>query len=197
VSYLLTSQVVTKDGASHIEYRFTNKTPEAASFIFSQIKTPEHPSGWAGKVKGKSSVSVSVAIGQPDVLFIQKTQLLFWSDNDEEAYQAIPLHMYTSESGLEFKGQVKYLQADYSAARNVTVLEFQVKGDSAEGAVVYRDSSQGLELIQRIEYQIDANTPISVTDPSPPAGRVSYRVKVGRGVNGRYSENMAVSVPEQ
>jgi len=195
VSYLLTSKLKSKNGALNIEYRMINKTPSAINFIFPQIKTPKHPSGWTGVVKGNGFAMVSVALEKPEALYIQKTQLYFWSDGDQDGYQAVALHMYANESALEFKGQVKYLKAKYNAAINAARLEFQLENDSAEGAVVYRDSAKGLELIQRIEKTIDEGKSVTVFDPFPPAGKVSYRVKAGRGVNGRYSKKMTISIP--
>lgn len=196
VAYILASQVVSEKGVVGIEYQLTNKTPGTINFLFSQITTPAFPTGWTGELKGRSTATVSIALNKPEALYIQKTQAYFWSDEDPGGYQAVPLHMYVNEAALEFKGRITYLKADFNPARNATRLKLRIEGDSADGAVIYRNSSNGLELIKRIDQTIETGTDVIVTDFSPPDGRVSYRVKAGRGVNGRYSENISVSIPK-
>ncbi|MGD8783477.1 MAG: hypothetical protein PVG75_03525, partial [Thioalkalispiraceae bacterium] len=193
VSYILTSRTHTKKGIFYIDYQLQNKTGENLSFFFAQIRTDEFPTGWYGAVKAHSSLTISIAVDKPEALYIQKTQAYFWTMDDPAEYQAVPLHMYANQSALEFKGQVKTLRARFDPVHHANHLEFQLAGDSAEMAVIYRDSVNGLELIKTLEQPIEANTLIKVIDAAPPPGEVRYRLKAGRGINGRYSEPVSVS----
>ncbi len=169
-------------------YSLENLGDESLDYAFPSIPTPSQPTGWSGNVASQSTATVSYTTTDENVWRqrsqgeVEGTDVLTWR----------PVAAYVPESELEFNGNVVINSVTNDPIASTNTITFQLSGEDADEAYIYRESSTGLALVDQIVTGVPVGVPQTVTDADYLVGDNTYRVHAGKRVNGRASNEITI-----
>ncbi len=108
----------------------------------------------------------------------QQTVQCEFDEADEGGLYAAPVEAYIPESRLLYQGEC-WIETIEPGATGTVVVHFEVSGDDAEKAVLWRLGTSGLELVCEVEQLYSEGFDYTLEDLDPALGSVSYRVQTG------------------